>query len=514
MKRRSLFLSVFCSVILTVALATFTIVGVVKTNKGGQNGDNQATNVSTDVSDKKPDLNEDRDGSKDFPYLINSVDTFNHYIGSYGYANTEEGEEICYYELADDVDFAGVDYVTLFNNGKAFNGKIDGKGFALKNISINVNKGNLINFAYQSEDDADRYNVHIAVFGAIENAEIKDLKINNISVNVADEVYTYVSSGFAKDYGDAVNEITVSTLAAIAKNSDVSVEVEGVINADADGIYAENYVQGYNAVGGVVAVANGSTISNTKVVVGFNSGAPVEGDNKNYFVGGVAGYVYHSTIIDTVVNFDVKATYEQAIYVGGVAGYAFDAIVENVDVELDVTEVGSSKKVQKGDTINIENYTWVAGAVAIIKADASNKTMLTDVTIDANVNIDVVYAGVVVEVWSTAGEKCVSFKDVVVASHVNVLEAFGFARDVEDCEFNLTRTEVDNENEAVYNVKLTGNVRLVGTASTEVVASAFIFEPCGYAFSNVKVIVSGQIYSQLQSAEQIRLYGDKGLVVI
>ena len=508
MKRRNLFLSLICSVILTVALATFTIVSVVKPNKNGQN-DNQSTNVSTSVSDTKPNLNEDRDGSADLPYLIYDIESFNHYVGNYGHADVANGEEICHYELADDIDFAGTNFKTLFNQGKAFNGKIDGKGFALKNISINVNKDNFVEFAYKSAEDANRYNAHIAIFGAIENAEIKDVKITGISVNIAEDVYAFVSSAeFAETYGDAVNEITVSTFAAIAKDSIVSVEVEGQINADAYGIYAENHVQGYNAVGGVVAVANGSTISNTKVAVEFNSGAPVEGESKNYFVGGVAGYAYHTTIKDVTVDFDVNATYEQAIYVAGVAGYAFDAEIENVNVKLDAVEIGERKKVQNGDTINIENYTWVAGAVAIIKADASNKTNVTNVTINANVDIDVVYAGVVVEVWSTAGEKCVKFTDVVVASHVNVLEAFGFARDVADCEFSLTRTEVDIENEAVYNVKLTGKVRLVGTPSDTVVASAFIFEPCGgYSYSNVKVVVSGQIYAQLQSVEQMRLYG-------
>ena len=263
-----------------------------------------------------------------------------------------------------------------------------------------------------------------------------------------------------------------------------------------------------------MAVANGSTISNTKVAVEFNSGAPVEGESKNYFVGGVAGYAYHTEIKDVTVDFDVNATYEQVLWIGGIAGYAFDADIENVTANLDVTEIGDRKKVQNGDTINIENYTWVAGAVAIIKADASNTTAVTNVTINANVDIDVVYAGVVVEVWSTGTEKCVSFTDVVVASNVNVLEAFGFARDVENCEFSLARTEVDIENEAVYNVKLTGKVRLIGTSTDVVAASAFIFEPCGYAYSNVKAVVSGQIYSQLQRVEQMRLYGDDGIIVI
>ncbi len=508
MKRRNLFLSLICSVILTVALATFTIVSVVKPNKKGQNDGNQSTNVSTNVSDPRPNLNEERDGSAELPYLIYDVESFNHYVGNYGYTDVSDGSEVCHYELANDIDFAGENFKTLFNQDKAFNGVINGKGFALKNITINVNRDNFIDFAYKSAADANRYNAHIAIFGAIENAEIKDIKITNIAVNVADEVYAFVSSAeFAETYGDAVNEITVSTIAAVAKDSVIEAEVSGAISADAYGIYAEKHVQGYNAVGGVVAVANGMTISNTKVNVDFNSGAAIEGESKNYFVGGVAGYVYHSTIKDVTVKFDIRANYKQAIYVGGVAGYAFDADIENVAVELNAVETGDRKTVQSGDSINIENYTWVAGAVAIIKADASNKTNVTNVMVKANVDIDVVYAGVVVEVWSTAKEKCVKFTDVIVNSHVNVLEAFGFARVVAACEFDLSKTEVDIENEGVYNVKLTGKVRLIGTDANTVVASAFIYEPCGYAYANVKVIVSGQIYSQLQRVEQMRLYG-------
>ena len=151
MKRRNLFLSLICSVILTVALATFTIVGVVKSNKDGQSDDNKSTNVSTSVSDKTPNLNEDRDGSAELPYLIYDVESFNHYVGSYGHADVASGEEICHYELADDIDFAGTSFATLFNKGKAFNGKINGKGFALKNIAINVNRDNFVDYAWQTK---------------------------------------------------------------------------------------------------------------------------------------------------------------------------------------------------------------------------------------------------------------------------------------------------------------------------------------------------------------------------
>lgn len=501
MKKRNLFLSLICSVVLTVALVTFTVAGVVKTNKSQKNDNNQSTNVSTNVSDTKQDLNIDRDGSAELPYLIYDVDTFNHYVGNYG-------SEGCYYELANDIDFSGVNFVTMFNQDKSFNGKIDGKGFALKNISINVNKDNFINFAYKSEADANRYNAHIAIFGTIENAEIVGLNIENISVNVADEVYaSVVSAEFDTIYGDAVNEITVSTLASIAKNSTVKVNVSGSISADAYGIYARNHVQGYNAIGGVIAVSNGSIISDSNVNITVNTGKSLEGKNKNYFVGGVAGYIYNSTVQNLTVSLNVNATYKQAIYVGGIAGYASGANIENANVNLNMTESNDRKDIQRGDSINVENYTWVAGAVTIISADENAKSTLNNITIKANVDIDAVYAGVVVEVWSNATENCVKFVDIIVDSNVNVLQAYGFARVVSACEFDLSKTEIDVENEAEYNIRLTGKVRLVGSASDEVVASAFIFNPCGYSYKNVNVIVSGQIYAQLQKVEQLRASG-------
>lgn len=515
MKKRNLFLSLICSVVLTVALATFTIVGVVK-NKGQKGDNNQSTNVSTNVSNTREDLNVDRDGSAELPYMIYDVDSFNHYVGNYG-------GEACYYELANDIDFAGVNFVTMFNQDKPFNSKIDGKGFALKNISINVNKDNFINFAFKSEADKGRYNAHIAIFGTIEDAEIVGLNIENIAINVADDVYEYViSAEFGVAYEDAVNEITVSTLASIAKNSTVSVNVSGTINADAYSIYSignngTSKAEGFNAIGGVVAVANGTTVADSNVNVTVNTGKAIEGKNKNYFVGGVAGYIYNSTVQNVTVDLNVNSTFKQVIYVGGVAGYISNANIENAIVNLNVAETDGRKDVQKGDSINVENYTWVAGIASIISADETAKSTLSNITIKANVDIDVVYAGVVVEVWSKSTEKCVKFIDIVVDSNVNVLQAFGFARTVSACEFDLSKTEIDIENEAEYNIKLTGKVRLVGSDSDEVVASAFIFAPCGYSYKNVKVVVSGQIYAQLQNAEQLRSFGgenQEGLKVI
>lgn len=553
MKKRNLFLSLICSIILTVALATFTIVGVVQGNKSTDDGNN-AENVSTNVSDtKKEDVNANRDGSKDLPYLIYDVESFNHYVGNYGYTKVEpvmvpvmeesvdeEGNpilvekiengavvmteklddngnvvyvDVCHYELAADIDFAGIDYVTLFNQDKPFNGKINGKGFALKNVTINVTKDNLAKFIYKNEANKNRYDAHIALFGKIEDAEIVELKLDNMKVSVSNDVYPYVySSEFASEYGDAMNEITVSTLAAIAKNSAVKVDVEAQINADAYSIYTGEVVQGYNAVGGVVAVANRTTISDSNVDVKFTSAPAFENESKNYFVGGVAGYAYYSNIKNVNVDFEVSATYEQVLYIGGLVGYGLNDTIENANVNLKAYENNIPKTVKAGDTIVASDYTWVAGAVAIIQANSAElSTSLTNVNIVADVQIDAVYAGVVVEVWSTASSgEFVNFTDIVVNSNVNTLQAFGFARILKVSTMNLSKVEVDIENEAVYNIKLTGNVKLVGT-TTNVVASLYTNNVVG-KLSDVKIVVSNEIYNSIQKVETLRKYGELKII--
>lgn len=416
-----------------------------------------------------------------------------------------------YFELANDIDFEGVDYTTLFNQDKPFNGVIDGKGFALKNIKIVVTKANLKSFIYKNEANSNRYDAHIAVFGTVENAEIVKMGIENISVVIADDVYPYVYDGeFAEEYGDSMNEITVATLAAVAKNSILNVNVTGEIDADAYSIYAENNVQGYNAIGGIVAVSNKTTISDSTVNVKLSTKEAVEDENKNYFVGGVAGYAYYSTIKNVEVKFEISANYEQALYMGGLVGYALDTDVENANIDLTVKETGDRKTVKAGDTINVEEYTWVAGAIAIIQADSAElATTLKNVNIVADVDIDVVYAGVVVEIWSTATEgECVKFEDVIVNSNVNTLQAYGFVRAIANksvVAVNLSKVELDEANDAEFNVKLTGTVRLTGTPTT-VVASLYSYDAIGN-LANVKIVVSEAIYESIQPIEKLRKYG-------
>ena len=509
MKKRNLFLSLACSIILIIALATFTIISVVKKDK--PNNDQSANNVSMNVSDSMKNINEKRDGSKDLPYVLYDVESFNYYVGKYGYV--AEADEVCYFELARDIDFAGVNFVTLFNQDNPFNGKINGKGFDLRNININVTKNNIESFIRRVKiaENRYRYDARVAIFGSMQNAEIVDLGISNISVSIADDVYPYIyDGGFAKKFGDAMNEITVSILAATSKNSVIDkVDVNGQIKADAYSIYTTNKVQGNNAIGGVVAIANNCQIENTSVDVNLTTAPSSEEETKNYFVGGIAGYAYNSTIENVDVDFAVSANYKQVIYLGGIAGYSTNTDIAFAKVKLDVKENSSRKEIVSGETINVENYSWIAGAVAIIEADkAAFSTNLNDVVINANVDIDAVYAGVVVDVWSsaTSGE-CVTFTDVIVNSNVNTLHAYGFARYIENkdvVKFDLQKVDAVGQ----FNVKLTGNIRLTGSISN-IVASASIFK---VNYKSFKVVVSSRIYNKLPANERNVAFGSFDII--
>ena len=82
MKRRNLFLSLICSLILTVALVTVTVINLVPKKNNGTTGSQPSTNVSDPVTDEKPDVtvNEDRDGSAEKPYVIYSAETFQTFV--------------------------------------------------------------------------------------------------------------------------------------------------------------------------------------------------------------------------------------------------------------------------------------------------------------------------------------------------------------------------------------------------------------------------------------------------
>lgn len=544
MKKRNLLLSLICSIVLAVALVTFTVITIVPPKtKNNKNQTSQNVSDTENVGEENTDilLNEGRDGSESLPYIIYSVETFKTFVvdkylddeGNYiDYNKTNGNGDYKYpmlkaglnYELYRDIDFAGTEFETLFNKGIPFNGKIDGKGYALKNININVEKANFEKYIAENNDG--RYVSHVGIFGELKNAIIKDVKFENVSITVADDVYSYVKSGdFATMMGATLKELTVGSLAAISTNGTKieKVEVSGTINAGAYSLYAVDYVQGYNAVGGVIAVANDAYISEVKTNMNI-----IATEGKNYFVGGVSGYANNTSLIKSTIVTNVQTSYKQALYVGGVFGHAVAVEIDETEVFIDVNDVSEERFDTRGvSQINDSEFVWIAGAIVMLHAENNEDiTYIKDVNIFVNADIDGIYAGAVMDITSNASNKVINIENVIVEGTVGVLvdnkyeggvlKAYGFARKVNGAVITLNDYIESDEYQIAYNVKFFGKVRLnknTDPSNRILTASVFIGNYQNTTITNgfvsVRPIVSFEIYSQLEALDTVRMWGNK-----
>ena len=481
MKRKNLFLSLICSLILTVALVTVTVLSIVPKKDNGAGG-----NTSSNVSDtgntgdsQTPDvtINEDRDGSAEKPYVIYDAETFETFIvgkyldenGEYIDYLAEDGEgnllypelaEGLYYELAADIDFAGQDVKPMFNKGIAFNGHIDGKGFALKNISMNVTKANLVE-DYTFEKD-EQMIANVGIFGEVYKAEIKGLKVEGFAVTCEEGLYEYIwNAGFETG---TMKSLTVGAVAGIAYDSTIEATVDAKLDAFAYAVYSQNKANGSYAVGGVVGVASGCAINDTTAVVEI-----IADEGVAYYVGGVAGAAFNTTFTNIEVDASVKTYAKQALKVAGVVGYAQAITLDTASVKLDVAGLDEVKLDTDAVTqIDSDKYASIAGAVVRISVPAADKTStIKNVTVVSTADIDATFAGAVMDVvvadaLASSTEKYVELKDIIVDSDVSVLKAFGFAKYLVNTKIELTATKtvLIEGDEADYNVRLTGEATL------------------------------------------------------
>ena len=107
-------------------------------------------------------------GTEESPYIISNVDHFVHLAADVGAGIDYQGE---YFILDDDIDFEGQTLIPIGNEENPFRGTFDGSGYTISNIVIdgtNTQK--------------------LGLFGACENATIKNLGVSNIEISSLDVV--------------------------------------------------------------------------------------------------------------------------------------------------------------------------------------------------------------------------------------------------------------------------------------------------------------------------------------
>lgn len=462
MKRKNLFLSLISSVLVAVAIVTVTIVSVVKPNKKNDIGTipgagNINIEQGTDVPVIKVDYsefeleNQNRNGTEELPYLIYSAESFKEMLENHG------EDENCYLEFAADVDFADVDYVTMFNDNRKLKANINGNGHSLNNINIHVTTENIEDFSYAKF-------AHIALFGESDGAVIRNLTINNLSVVVDSDVHDHVVDFEGRIY----EEFVVSSLIAVANNT----TIENVnINSSVDGFSAYFWTNQRNTMGGLLGYANKVEISNSNIKTAINVNA-----GTNFHVGGVAGYGISSKVLgETKVDVDITVSHNNRLNVAGIFSCALGVDVKDVDVDVDLNTVDSSDEraayianIRRDDNgrYNAADMTYASGIVNFIYCNPDQeKSTFENISVKSNVDADIIYAGAFM--GTRTNLKNVSFrryldlitiKDVVVDVNANVLALHGYSRDLACATISFS--EEKKAEEGYCNLRMSGSVKV------------------------------------------------------
>ena len=531
MKRKSLITTIVFSILLAVVVIAVTVYSVLP--RSNNNAGNNTTNVSDEKTDPAP-VEQKATGTEEDPYIISSTDDFFTYVvGKYTddegkyidyNAKDEEGNLVnaelnngLYFKLDADVDMSSKQFTTIFNKGIAFNGHIDGNGHTISNVNVNVTKENFADFVYEVKDGL--FVAHVGIFGEIKDATIVNVSFENVNVTVADDVFDYiqnVESTINEDLGGYVYELTVGSLAGIAKDSQIEVKAQSTIVGGAYTLIKDEKAQGQNAIGGLVGVIDGTKIENSEV----NANITVNHGVGTY-VAGVAGKAYDAELNNSKVELNANVKYDERTYVAGAIAYAYALDADTVQSTLNVSQIATDKEFDVKTAKDVsDEITLVAGFVNRIRTFGLDenetaedvKSNLNKITVNTNVDADVVYAGLVMDIVSSkeSSEKLVSISNAIVNSNVKTLKAYGFARQLENAIVTFEDFALDMDNDAAeYNIRLVGSVKFATKIKDKVVAAKMFAQniddntnTCDY--SSLKVIVSNEIATQFDLMDNAR----------
>lgn len=321
------------------------------------------------------------------------------------------------YELAQDIDFSGIDFVSPFSSvTKTFSGTFDGKGFSLSNISFSSIVGN------------------VGIFGYVSSGTIENLKIQHVNLGTSTEplIAQYatkigVLAGYVSSSDAVIDQITISDaeihvtssstyqlyvggafgdLRSVAKNitqdnveihvlttSYAKVNVGGIagfvgeegglrqilsqanIYQEVEGNYIDISTKAWNInVGGVVGDFNSrlsrgfqNVIHSGDIQVNLDYNTP-SGQTGTYdlYIGGLTGRtygqiyqaIYHGSIDVNHVGNEFESSITKTFYIGGISGhyesnYLIDHAIYNSSLQNINVNVSDDVKLHLSYTIGI-----------------------------------------------------------------------------------------------------------------------------------------------------------------
>ena len=280
------------------------------------------------------------------------------------------------YILMDDIDLSSFsNWDPIGNDSIHFTGTLEGNGFVIENLTINRSNGS-----------------DIGLFGYIDNAEIRNIGLENINIighsSVGGLVGTQTSGTISNCYTngtlqartglfcgglagyntgtitDSYSKVSITSgkydvggLVGYNKGTITNSFSSGVINGDSSvgGLVGDNTgivsnchftgdVSGFNRVGGLTGKISAGTIENS-----YSTGT-VTGDNE--YIGGLVGYCEDSSTIKKSYSSSTVSGYT---YVGGLVGWSTQ----------------SSKIFNTFATGNVTGNTYVGGLIGCMNRQSS-----------------------------------------------------------------------------------------------------------------------------------------------
>ncbi len=272
-------------------------------------------------------------GTPTDPYIICTVDQLN---------NVKFGL-LGYYKLSENIDIQNSEWQAIGSKEAPFTGVFDGSGYTISNLQIS--KG--------TED-------YIGLFGNINNATIKNVKLNNVSVTGKNNVGALVGFATGKtnlqnNYVSGNGTVTgVSAVGGLLGRTDTGT-VDGcsstvdvnVTTSSGGGLvgygkivkksYATGNVTGGNSCGGLM----GTLVDSSNITECYATGNIIGVQN----LGGLIGHGYNSSVSNSFALGNVATTNTSSTgsaRCGGLLGYTNTIKVKNCYSAGVVTGIGNS----------------------------------------------------------------------------------------------------------------------------------------------------------------------------
>ena len=266
--------------------------------------------------------------------------------------------------LVSDIDLSGINWMPIGDNYKPFTGSIDGKGYTISNMNINVNKDNFADYISLKNPNL---SIELGFFGKTANATISNLNFKNSSVLLASDVFDEIVNKTYQNkqtgFNDAqIGHIAIGTVAGMMSRTTYTSTIENTMvkveNSSIQGFSYNAWGAGViaNGIGGVVGVMAESQISNIDVTAEIFANYQINEGSK---IGGIAGFI---SAFDTTIGIE-----------GNVASAAQKSKINNAVVSANVQ---TRYKLTEISESNYDKY----NLVGLVAAVATN-TEITDVVV-------------------------------------------------------------------------------------------------------------------------------------